>query len=696
MSTRGIYGLSGSGIDVDSMVKVGMMTKQSQYDKMYKQEVKNEWLKEAYSDLYGDLNTFNTTTLSSYKMSSKTSPMLASSSASTVATATANADAASMSHTVNVSALASNAYLLTGEEKLTRANTSDSAKTSIYLKDMLFTEAQQTDLQNELNAHSTLGTQALVSFNIADGTGANATSETISFTYNDIFSSGQTLNDLVSKINASGVNIKASFDNTNDAFSLYQKTGGEANKIILSVANDGSAASTNGKTLLGNLNLHSVTNTTDANGNRTSTLSSSEINLDAVTTGTSEVGGAQTSYTSATKTTRDALLSTLFKAQDGSKSAAFTVNGKTVNIDDVTTKKVSDLIDAINGSGAGVGVTATLAPDGQLTVASNDNTAKVTFGVSSSVTDAAFANGRSLLNGLNFVSGKELTADTHGASTAGTSATATIDGKKYTSDTGKVTVGGVTYTLNAMGATTVSVSQDTDTLVKNVQSFVDDYNKMIDALNTKYYEKQYSDYGVLTKSQESAMTADQITKWNEKAKSGLLYHDQTLGKIISSMRQALYTPVDSVTSNYNTMMSIGITSSTDQGHIRLDTDKLKKALADDPDCVRQLFASSGDVTTTDADGTTKTTTDYNKEGVLNRISDALHTNLKTMKSYAGSSMETADGSTLGTLIENLKTKMSDFKTQMDAFENALYDKYDAMETAIQRLSMQLGYITGGN
>ena len=112
--------------------------------------------------------------------------------------------------------------------------------------------------------------------------------------------------------------------------------------------------------------------------------------------------------------------------------------------------------------------------------------------------------------------------------------------------------------------------------------------------------------------------------------------------------------------------------------------------------MRQLVASSGDVTTTDADGTTKTTADYNKEGVLNRISDALHTNLKTMKSYAGSSMETADGSTLGTLIEDLKTKMSDFKTQMDAFENALYDKYDAMETAIQRLSMQLGYITGGN
>ena len=41
MSATGIYGLSGSGIDVESLVKVGMMSKQNQYDKLYKQEVKN-------------------------------------------------------------------------------------------------------------------------------------------------------------------------------------------------------------------------------------------------------------------------------------------------------------------------------------------------------------------------------------------------------------------------------------------------------------------------------------------------------------------------------------------------------------------------------------------------------------------------------------------------------------------------------
>ncbi len=577
--TRGIYGLSGSGIDVDSMVKVGMMSYQNRYDKMYKQEVKNEWMKEAYSDIYNDLNTFNMSTLSSYKMTSKTSPMLATSSNTTAVTAVANADAATMSHTVTVSDLASNAYLLTGGDSsanikgLTRANTDSTASSSVKLKDIVFTADQQANYEEALKNGTIKDTDTLISFQIADGdsTNSNAKTATISLTYADLFTSEETMNDLASKINSSGVNIRASFDATNDAFSLYQKDGGTKNKIILSAAPTTGTdavspdAQTNGTNLLNNLNLYEVTQSVD-------------------------------------KTT-------------GEKSSSLS-------------KKVS------------------VAADSSYTA-------------------------------------------------SGTQATVVIDGKTYDSDTGRVTVGGVTYTLNSIGSSTVSVSQDTDTLVKNVQAFVDDYNKMFDELTDKYYETQYSDYGVLTKTQENGMTADQITKWNEKAKSGLLYHDQTLSKIISAMREAIATPVDSSTSSYNSMMSIGISSSTDQGHLTLDTNKLKTALAADPDCVRNIFAASGDVTTT-KNGETTTTTDYDSEGVLNRISNSLYTNLKALKSYAGTSTESSDGSTLGTLIETLKTKMSDFQVQMDAYEEQLYDKYDAMETAIQQLSAQLGYITGSS
>lgn len=690
MSTSGIYGLSGSGIDVDSMVKMGMLTKQNEYDRLYKKEVKYEWRKEAYADLYSNLNTFNQSTLSTYKLSSTTMPMGTSSADSKVATASANANASAMSHTVNVTELSSNAYLLT-KDKIGRANTSTSASSSIYLKDVLFTADEQKDIQNKMKADGFDSSQALISFTFADGTEADSTTSTISFTYDEIFNSGQTLNDLSSKLNSAGANIKASYDSTNDAFSLYQKDGGSANQIILSVAQDGSTASANGKKLIENLNLAAVKQTTDASGNITSSLEAIAFNTH---TGTSTIGGSDTTMETSVKMAATDKLSTLFKTNGSSSSAEFTVNDKTITIDDVTSATVSDLIDKINNAGAGV--TAALDTTGQLKLTSDDNTTKITLGVASSDTTDAAANGRSLINGLSFDSNNKLAADTYGQTASGTSGKVTIDGKEYSTDTGKVSVGGVTYTLTAKGSTTVTVTNDTDKLVENVKKFVEDYNTMLDKLNSLYNEKQYSDYDVLTKSQENGMTADQISKWNEKAKSGLLYHDQTLGKIISNLREAIYTPVDSVDSQYNSMMAIGISSSTDRGHLQLDEDKLKTALANDPDCVYQIFASSGDVTTTDADGTTSTTTDYDKEGVMNRISDKLFSGLKEIKSYAGTSTETSDGSSLGTLILNLQTKMSNFKTMMDSYESALYKKYDAMETAIQQLSVSLGYITSGN
>lgn len=551
MSTTGIYGLSGSGIDVDSMVKVGMMTKQNQYDKMYKEEIKNEWMKSAYADLYSEVNTFNQSTLSNYKMSSTTSPMTATSTSEGVATATANADAASMSHTVTVSKTATNAYLQTGTGGIKRPHTGADS-TSIYLKDLL-SDADQVDYSTKSDTEKL---ETALSFTIGDG----SSTKEISFTYKDIFESNQTLNDLATKIKNSGLNIQATYDSVNDSFSLYQKSGGSKNEITLTTGSgaDGTTADGRARTLLNSLNFSSVET-----------------------------------------------------ADDGTQS-------------------LKDLADF-----------------------STKNTTSTTAGVDGSVT---------------------------------------IDGKSYSTTSSKITVNNVSYTLGGKGTTTVSVAQDTDKVIENVKQFVTDYNKMIDSLNSKYYETQYSDYGVLTKTQEAGMTADQIEKWNEKAKSGLLYHDSTVGKIISSMREALYTPVESASGKYTTMMSLGITSSTDQGHITLDETKLKKALAAEPNCVREIFSNSGDVT--NADGTTST--DYDQEGVMNRISDALYTNLKTLKSYAGDSSETADGSTLGDLIENLKTKMSDFKTQMDAYQRALYDKYDAMESAIQQLSVQLGYITGGN
>lgn len=587
MSATGIYGLSGSGIDVESMVKVGMMTKQNQYDKLYKKEVKNEWIKEAYSSIYSDLQTFSGSTMSSYKMSAKSNPMLAASATSTVATATANADAANMTHSLAVNSTASNAYMLS-KDAISRNN--DSAASSIYLKDIIFKKSDANgnlssldDMEaNYKNMSDDEKKKVALSFTVSDAASSDkaTNTQTISFTYDDLFGSNQTLNDLASKIKNSGVNVTAQYDATNDAFTLYNKSGGAANQINLSVTN-----------------------------------------LTADTTG-------------------DTGVTTVSTADDAARA----------------------LLNNLHLGSVHTVTTAEAAADTTLTAGNTVVGTAATF----SETDTT-------------------------ASVSGVDASATIDGKSYTSSSNKISVSNVTYTLTSVGTTTISVSQDTDTLMSNVNQFVSDYNKMIDELNTKYNETQYSSYDVLTKSQENSMTADQITKWNDKAKSGLLYHDKNVGDIISSMRQAIYTPVTSVDSDYNTMMSIGVTSADDRGHLKLDQEKLKKALTADPDCVYQLFSSSGTVTNAQ---TGKTETDYNKESVVNRIYDSVNAGMSTMKDYAGTSTSSSDDSTLGVLIRDLKTKMSNFKTQMDAYEDKLYTKYDAMETAIQKLSSSMNYITG--
>ena len=234
----------------------------------------------------------------------------------------------------------------------------------------------------------------------------------------------------------------------------------------------------------------------------------------------------------------------------------------------------------------------------------------------------------------------------------------------------------------------------------NVKKFVETYNTLIDSLNTKYREEKNTDYKPLTKNQEAEMTESQIDKWNEKAKSGLLYHDSNIYSIISDMREALYTKVDAVDSEYNSMSAIGITSSTNQGHITLDEDKLKAALTADPDCVYQLFASDQDSTyiagsTNKNQADTYTSkSDYLNTGIANRLYNAMTTNISTLESYAGTSKETDDESYLGKLITNMNTKMSSFQTLMKSYESKLYEKYDAMEVALSKLGTQLSYITG--
>lgn len=589
MGANGIYGLSGSGLDIESLVKMGMMNKQNQYDKMYQTQLKQTWVKEAYNTVYTDVKAFKES-MSTFKMQSNMSAMQATSSNNDVVSVTANGAAAAMNHKITVEQVASNAYLMTANgQKIERAN--NSAANSAYLKDVLFeagyTKSTGADGQTSYavrnsagKAETHKGSEVAISIEVQDSdekdSNGNYVTHKVEFTYDQIFTDNKTLNDLATAFSNSGANVQGGYDTVNDSFSLYNKTSGSANKIGLKANNEASAD------LLNKLHLASY----DSQNN--------------------------------------------------------------------------------------------------------------TLG-----TEATFFNG------------------TMNVAAVGTNAKATIDGKTYESDTNKLNVANVIYNFNGVSAknadgtyqaSTISVSQDTDKIVDNVKKFVETYNTLIDSLNTKYREEKNTDYKPLTKKQESEMTESQINKWNEKAKSGLLYHDNNIYSIISDMREALYTEVDAVDTvltdargnkySYNSMSSIGITSSTNQGHITLDEEKLKKALTEDPDCVYQLFASDQDSTyisgstNKNQSDTYTSKSDYLNTGIANRLYNSMTTNIRNLESYAGTSKETDDESYLGKLITNMNTKMTSFQTLMKSYESKLYKKYDAMEVALSKLGAQLSYITG--
>ena len=541
---RGIYGLSGSGIDVESLVKVGMMSEQKKYDRLYKKEVETEWRKEAFADVYSAVNTFRSS-MSDMRLSSRTKPMTATSSLSDVVTATANANAGVMSHTVEVTQAASNAYLMTAAgQKVARTNTA--APASVALKDVAFAGGT-------MPAGMASGDTAL-SFKLSNGTG---TAE-VKFTAEEIFTKNLTLNDLATRINnarfidsdgkKTALNITASYDAVSDAFSIVNTKSGSDNKVSLSVdTGAGSAADTTA--LLNNLKLGQVS------------------------------GGSI------------------------SAPLSFTAAGTTSTLE-----------------------------------------------------------------------------------AAGTNASVKIDGRTYTDlQDNKLQVNGVTYTFKKetpAGTTAqVTIAQDQEKLVENVKKFVEDYNKLLDDLHGRYNNNKYPDYEVLTKDQEASMSHEQVEKWNERAKSGLLYRDGYLRSIISDMRDAVTNRVGSAPGRYNNLAAIGITSKDQSGHLKLDENKLRTAISAEPDAVNQIFSHTDD------------DDNYGDNGVATRLAERLGKRMESLKSHAGMTANKSDRSELGKLIENYEKQMSDFKQLMSSFENQLYKKYNAMEEAISKLSTQFGFFS---
>lgn len=290
----------------------------------------------------------------------------------------------------------------------------------------------------------------------------------------------------------------------------------------------------------------------------------------------------------------------------------------------------------------------------------------------------------------------------------GRDAIAKIDGNDVVRSSNTFTVNGVEYTLKkvhtAGSSATITVERDIDTVYNSIKSFVDEYNKLVDMFNSKLSEKYDRNYQPLTDDEKEAMTEDQIEKWENKAKTGLLRNDTILQQIQQNMRVALMDAVEGVEL---TLSSIGISSTSyqDKGKLTIDEDKLKTALRERPDQVRELLIKTSDtVPQYDRDLTSEQRkVRYKEQGLLHRISDILNDNISTIRNkngLKGTLLEKAGiegdlsqyNSSLSKEISSYDERISEMYTKLAEKEESYYNKFSTLEKYMSQMSSQLNYL----
>lgn len=294
-SLGGTYGLSGSGMDIDSLVKKLMAGQQAKDDALVQKQTVLQWQKAAYNTVSDDLTNFSTNTVFNYKLQATLSPNKVTTSNSSVATATANAGAADVNHSLVVSQLASG------------VNLTSSAPISATVPPTLGTLATQIYNNSGVPASS-------FQFTISNGT---AVSQPITIDPNT-----NSINDVVSAINNAGVNVTASYDSTLDRMFLTTTNTGVSTGInISSTVTTGNTD--NAAAFIGKLNLFSATPPVTSNG--------------VITVGgvSSSASGGNTTTTYSSANGKDSMF-TLDNTALTESSNAFTISGVTYNLTGVT------------------------------------------------------------------------------------------------------------------------------------------------------------------------------------------------------------------------------------------------------------------------------------------------------------------------------------------------------------------------
>lgn len=261
----------------------------------------------------------------------------------------------------------------------------------------------------------------------------------------------------------------------------------------------------------------------------------------------------------------------------------------------------------------------------------------------------------------------------------GQDAVITLNGEDFTSTNNVFEVNGLTFTVLAETSDpiTVTTREDTEGIYDMVKSFLKEYNTLINEMDKLYNAETAKGYEPLTDEEKSEMSEGDIEKWEQKIKDSIMRRDSSLSTVSNMMVGIMSAGVEvngqkMFLSNFgintlsyfeagdNEKHAYHINGDPDNEHTSGKDDKLKTAIANNPDSVMNFFV-----------------------GLAKNLNDGWR---KVSATNDFSSYNTAyNDKLMKEQYTKYTSKIEKQEERLTAMENKWYDKFTAMETALARL-----------
>lgn len=246
--------------------------------------------------------------------------------------------------------------------------------------------------------------------------------------------------------------------------------------------------------------------------------------------------------------------------------------------------------------------------------------------------------------------------------------------KTLTEQSNSFTIDGIKYNVHAEGTSELTSKQEVQPVVDKMKAFVEDYNKIMEKVYDTLIQKPNREYLPLTESQKKDMDEDEIKKWEEKAKKGLLRNDSDMRKFMDDMQKSIFGD------NMQILNEMGLKSHENynkRGQISLDETKFIKALENNSDKVYDMLAKGSSSVMENMKSTIgkyvgNSSSIFAKKAGLDKTASA------TNNFYSEQLKKQADA------IKELQRKMNNK-------ENDLYKKFGLLESNMNKFNSQMNY-----